>query len=1160
MKKIIFNGALHLVPTKISLKMRLTTLLLIVSLFQIQANTYSQNTKISLDLKNVTVLDVLQKIESKTDFNFFYNNKDFDLKRRVTAQVKKKSINYILDKLFKNSAVLHSVTDKQIVLYPDPNPILEPTSSESVKKDVKEIKGLVTDADGTPLPSVSVIIVGTKIGTETDFDGNFTINANEGDVLEFSYIGMKTQRVIVGKTAFIKVQLEDDAASLQEVVIVGFGAQKKENVTGAVSSINMGEVLGDRPVTNALQAIQGTVPGLQITTNSGQPGAEGLGVNIRGYTSINGGAALVLMDNVPVDISDVNPQDIETITVLKDAAATSIYGARAAFGVILITTKKAEKNQPIKFNYSSTFSFSTPEDIPDKANTYDFVHALQDWGVSDYWTGQNIDTWAGFLEENRANPGQYPNGYAEYEGLRYPIADTDVLGEFLDDKGFTQIHNFNFSGGAEKVSYRVSAGYSNADGIIVTDNDSFEKFTLNTNLSVDLTSNFKSSTTIAYRDSKRTSPIGDYYSAINYGPFVPASGNHVFEDGTEVPYATPANMESLKVAPEKFENNIRLFQKFEFNPLEGLDLVAEYTLEKRTSDTYTGDNQVLTVNPQRYTLNGVDPELTYYRKANYKHTYKALNVYAKYAKSIGNHNMSALLGMNKEERQSESFWVKKTNLINVDLPSISQATGTITSDDSFGEWAVMGYFGRLNYNYKEKYFLELNGRYDGSSRFPEDDRFGFFPSFSTGWNIGKEAFMENISFLNHFKLRGSWGEIGNQRVSYSDGTQNYYPAIPGMGSYNANWINSATGLKYVTLDSPSLVSPSFTWERVETTNIGFDARAFKNRLSTSFDWYIRNTLGMLAPGSKLPDVLGAEAPQQNSADLQSKGWEFEMSWKDNINDFSYRLGVTLSDNQTEITDYNNPGGLLSQYYVGRKIGEIWGYVTDGYYTTDDFVAGTLDENLMGGTLKEGIPAYKGKSQNPGDIKYKDLNGDGEIFSGDGTLEDPGDTKIIGNSTRRYKYGIFGNGAYKNFDFSFLLSGVAKRDVYKNNNVRFPYVTEFSVVFQDQLDYWTPENTDAYFPRNYPRGGVNYGNSRRTQTKYMLDGSYLRVKNITIGYSIPNSILTKNKIDKLRVFLSAENPFVFSDWPDGINTELVDKSNGATYPYLRSFNVGLNLSF
>jgi len=560
------------------------------------------------------------------------------------------------------------------------------------------------------------------------------------------------------------------------------------------------------------------------------------------------------------------------------------------------------------------------------------------------------------------------------------------------------------------------------------------------------------------------------------------------------------------------------------------------------------------VNPQRYTLNGVDPELTYYRKYNSKFTYRALNLYSKYAKSVGDHNFSALVGLNKEERENESFWVKKTNLISVDLPSISQATGTITSDDSFGEWAVMGYFGRLNYNYNEKYFLEVNGRYDGSSRFPDNDRFGFFPSFSAGWNVTKEAFMENVKVLNLFKFRGSWGEVGNQK------TNGLYPAIPGMGSYNANWINPETGLKYVTLGSPSLVSPSFTWERVETTNVGFDARAFNNKLSTSFDWFTRNTLGMLAPGAQLPDVLGASAPQQNIADLQSKGWEFELSWKDNINDFSYRVGFTLSDNQTEITNYDNEGGLLNQYYVGRKIGEIWGYESDGFYTVDDFIEGTLDENLLGGTLKEGIPAYKGKNQNPGDIKYKDLNGDGEIFSGNGTLEDPGDTKIIGNSTRRYKYGIFANGSYKNFDFSFLLNGVGKRDVYKNSNVRFPYTSEFSVVFQDQLDYWTPENTDAYFPRNYPRGGVNYGNSRRTQTKYMLDGSYLRVKNITIGYSIPKSVLTKNKIDKLRLFLSAENPFVFNDWPDGINTELLDKSNGATYPYLRSFNVGLNLSF
>ena len=317
---------------------------------------------------------------------------------------------------------------------------------------------------------------------------------------------------------------------------------------------------------------------------------------------------------------------------------------------------------------------------------------------------------------------------------------------------------------------------------------------------------------------------------------------------------------------------------------------------------------------------------------------------------------------------------------------------------------------------------------------------------------------------------------------------------------------------------------------------------------------------MLIPGAELPGVLGTSAPTQNAADLQTTGWELAMGWQDQKGDFSYSMGFTLSDNQGKIIKFDNPAGLLSQFYVGQTIGEIWGYTTDGYYTEDDFVEGSLNEDLMGGTLKEGIPNWEGRNQNPGDIKFVDLNGDGLITDGNNTLEDPGDRSIIGNNTRRYQYGLYGNAAFKNFDLSVLLNGVGKRDIYQNNSVRFPYTNEFQVVYISQLDYWTPENREAYFPRNYPLGGVNYGISRSTQTKYMLNGAYMRIKNITLGYSLPQSILSKIGIDKFRIFVAGENVFDFNDYPDGINTELANKSNGATYPYMRSYSVGANLTF
>ena len=1006
------------------------------------------------------------------------------------------------------------------------------------------------------LVGASVLVKGTNRGALTNDQGVYTITLPENaTTLVISYYGFEEQEVEIAGRTEIDVKMVAAESTLDEIVVVGFGSKKKANVTGAAASVDMEDVLANRPVTNPILALQGTIPGFQITSNAGQPGASGIGINIRGATTINGsGAPLILLDNVPVSAEDINPQDVESVTVLKDASASSIYGARAAFGVVLITTKKGSKNQDIKFNYSTTLSMSSPEDIPEKASTYDFVNALNDWGLDAFWTGQDIPSWVGFLDEYQNNPGLYPEGYAEKDGLRYPLVDTDLIGAWLDDPGATQIHNFNFSGGSGRTSYRVSMGFSDEDGIIVTRNDSYRKYNLNASLTTDLTSRLTATINVLYRNSTRRSPLGSYGNAISFNTYTPATGNHVLDDGTEVPYFTPANVEQLKEAPLFLDDNVRFFGKLQYNLLDGLDVIGEYTFQKSNSDNITSDNQVLTVNPERFTLNAVDPVNTFYRRFNSRAVYNALNLYARYNKNFSGHQISLLGGMNYETNDFESFWIRKSNLINVNLPSISGASGTITGDDSFGQWAVIGYFGRFNYNYKERYFLEVNGRYDGSSRFPKDSRFGFFPSVSGGWHIGREAFLQNVKALTQLKLRASWGEIGNQN------TPGLYPAVPGMPIQNASWLNQSSSALFVTLGIPALVSSSFTWERVQTQNIGIDLGLFNNRFSASFDVFTRKTIGMLIPGAELPAVLGTDAPTQNAADLQTKGWELATGWQDMKGGFSYSLGITLSDNQGEIIRFDNPAGLLSQFYEGQQIGEIWGYTTDGYYTVDDFVEGSLDENLMGGTLKDGIPHWEGRTQNPGDIKFVDLNGDGLITDGNNTLEDPGDRSIIGNNSRRYQYGLYGNAAFKGFDLAVLVNGVGKRDIYQNNSVRFPYRNEFQVVYISQLDYWTPENQDAYFPRNYPLGGVNYGISRSTQTKYMLDGAYLRIKNITLGYSIPRSILEKVRIDKLRIFIAGENIHNFSSFPDGINTELANKGNGATYPFMKIYSVGANLTF
>lgn len=1022
----------------------------------------------------------------------------------------------------------------------------------------KKVTGLVVDmTTKEPVVGATILVKNTTNGVSTDFDGKFTIKVNENssNVLIVSFLGYKTKEIILGNQTNLKIDLEEDTTSLTEVVVVGYGTQKKSNVTGAISQVKSEDIVKNRPVSNILSAMEGVAPGFLITTNSGEPGNLGLLTNIRGFTSINGGAPIFLLDNVEVDPVDINPQDIETITVLKDVAASSIYGARAAFGVVLLTTKKGKMNQKPRFNYSVNTSFSSPEDLPKKASTYDFVNALNDWGVSSYWSGQNIPTWVGFLEDYRTNPSNYPDGFAtDGAGLEYSLKDNDLWEELFSDSAISQYHNINVSGGFEKVSYRLSGGFSDENGIIITDNDRFKKYNFNANLNADITKNLKSTTNVYYLRSNRTTSLSSFSRTVDYPNFAPVRGNHVFSDGREIPYNTAVNLEELLTPNKRLQNITRLYQQLTYSPFKDFDIKGEYTFERKTEDSYRINKALTTVNPIDFSIIGVDPTSSSYSRSNFYKKYSSLNIYANYAKSFNNHIFKGMLGYNREEALLETFSSTVQNLINVDNP-FAGGTGTTTTNNGFSEWGVLGYFGRLNYNFKEKYFLEGNIRWDGSSRFPKKDKFAAFTSFSGGWVVTQEDFMKNIKALNFLKFRVSYGELGNQRGA-DFGFIEQFEKNP-----NTSWIDPDTGLRAVTLNIPNrIISPSFTWERVQTTNFGVNTRLFNSKLTLAADVFTRNTLDMLTQSSELPDVLGTGEPRTNAADLQTKGWELELGWNHKVNDFSYNLNISLSDNQSEITKFANEGGLLNQYYVGKNIGEIWGYVTDGYYTVKDFVPGTLNANLTGGTLKPGIPVVEGSSPNPGDIKYKDLNGDGVINSGNTTLSDSGDIQVIGNNTKRYLYGIYGSANYKNFDMSFLLNGVGKRDVWSGSASVFPYRGEFSAMYAHQTDYWTPDNTNAFLPRNYPRGGGNYGTSRRVQTKYLLDGSYVRIKNITLGYSLPSSVLDKININKLRLFISGENIANWDDLPDGLNTELRDRGNGATYPFARTFSLGASIQF
>ncbi len=1031
--------------------------------------------------------------------------------------------------------------------------------------------GMVVDQNGETVIGASVVVKGTTNGTITGIDGDFTLNnVKTGDVIQISYIGYITQEVVwEGRT--LNVTLREDSQTLEEVVVVGFGSQKKANLTGSVSQVKMDEVLGSRPVVNAMSALQGTMPGLQITPNGDASGpGQAKNFNIRGTTSINGGSPLVLIDNVPGDIDMLNPEDIESISVLKDAASSAIYGARAAFGVILVTTKKGRKGEKFTVNYNNNFGFQKSINRPEIADGLQWMQAYLDaeFNSGNYYTGQSIRLWQQYLAEYRKNPGQFQTkGDGIYvspeDGLQYYLNEKNVYDNMLDDFGFLQTHNASVSGGTERLLYRMSVGYTDEQGTLVTDKDRFKRLGGSAFIQADITPWLVQSVDIRYAQSEKNMPVTSTRTGL-YDMRLPSiypEGTLTVGDGRELPTNTPYNLLMMATDNNTITDNARILSKTVLKPLKGWDIVFEYTFDKKMSNNRINRAMYEYTSVEKAVMTTADNSSLETKNATTD--YNAINLYSTYRHTWSEkHNFSIMAGFNQESSDYRSIYAKSLDMINDNYPSHNTGTNeTKTVTEEHSEYTVRGAFYRLNYDYEGKYLFETNGRYDGSSKFPKNDRFGFFPSVSVGWNIARETFMEKTqSWLGELKLRASWGQIGNQAI-------NPYQFVPLMESYKPGWI--VNGTKPTSVKAPGLASTNFTWETVETLDFGFDISALNGRLQGTFDWYRRDTKDMLAPGFELPAPIGAAAPLQNTADLRTKGWELNLSWRDRIGDVGYSIGFNLYDSKTEVTKYNNESYILfksdgsNNYYNGYEIGTIWGYETDGFYTVDDFT------DTQTWQLKEGVISVEGVNPRPGDIKYKNLRDDenstNRIDGGDGTLANPGDRKVIGNSALRMQYGINLGVNYKGFDLSVLLQGVGKRDVWINDARRWPFASgKFGQIFSDQLDYWKPVdpangnwepvNPNPEFYRIYGELN-NAGHNQRAQTKYLLDGSYLRVKNITLSYSFPKSLLTPVGLNGLKAFVSCENLHTFHHLPDGYDPERLSWN----YPFYRTISFGINVT-
>lgn len=1036
-------------------------------------------------------------------------------------------------------------------------------------------KGVVKDNQGETVIGASVVVKGSTNGTITGLDGDFTLdNVKRGDVIQISYIGYVSQEVVWQGTP-LNITLKEDSQTLEEVVVVGFGSQKKANLTGSVSQVKMDDVLGERPVTNVKNALQGSMPGLMVSGGA-SPG-EAKSFNIRGTVSINGMNPLVLIDNVEGDIDLLNPEDIESVTVLKDAASSAIYGARAAAGVILITTKKAKKGEKFNLNYNANFGFQTSINSPKQASLDEYLRAYQAAGFSEtYYAGNgSVSKWREYLAGYKENPAAYPTVgdgiYIGEDGAPYYLNDKDVYKAF-QETSFMQTHNLTANGGTEKLRYRLSAGLTKEDGPLIESKDTYMRKNISSFISADITDWLTQEADFRYTVADRSEPMGsgDGIYCMNHISFYPSGmmpGSVNTSVGKDLPLITPENQIRYNNPYLTDTDNTRIYLRTIMRPIKGLELVGEYTYDRKNwQKSYYAKKWEYTTE-QLGSNNSVTSD--YLFKSEDHEDYNALNLYGTYNFSIKeDHMFKVMAGFNQERKQNSWISVQTHDMIAPSAPSFTSATGKIIPQNSYSDYAIRGAFYRINYNYKDRYLFEANGRYDGSSKFPKDDRFGFFPSFSVGWNIARESWMEKaLDYVSDLKLRASWGQIGNQNI----GNYGYYSTMQPVGNSNY-WLKDGEFITYII--TPGLVSNSFTWETVETLDIGFDASMFNSRLQVTFDWYQRTTRDMLIAGIQLPAVVGTSAPMRNAADMRTRGWEIAVNWRDQIGDWKYNVGFNLYDYKSKITKYsNNEDKLLSQnYYEGKTLGEIWGYVSDGFYTIDDFDGpGTWQ-------LKDGVASLDGYNPRPGDEKFVNLNDDrgtNEINSGLNTVDSPGDQKVIGNSTPRYNFGVNLGVSYKGFSLSAILQGTAKRDVWIGGMSLFPFggsAKAYYPVFYNQTDYWEPmgscdgqytENDREYWVAKNPDASLyrlysnmqNHGSNQRASTKYLQNGAYMRLKNITLAYTFPKALISKVSLSALKVFVSAENLATISSLPKGYDPERLSWG----YPFYRTLSFGLNVT-
>ena len=1054
------------------------------------------------------------------------------------------------------------------------------------------VKGEVHDKTShAPVAGASITVSTSKTGVATDASGTFSIDLHGAKTFMVSAVGYKPQVIpVTTNAAYYQVDLDLADKSLDQVVVVGYGTQKKADLTGAVATVDVTKTFASKPINDPTKALQGIVPGLTIQYGNGGLTA-GADIKLRGIGSINGTSRpLILVDNVQTDdLSVINPQDIESISVLKDAASASIYGARAAFGVVLIKTKTGHHNQKASISYSDNFSANTPTVLPGFADPVAELQALHDAGVRSGVSTpetfgmdllklrQGIINWK--QQYAKTNTGQEMIKGQDWDvdpgsGVTYFYKVWDPKKEMLNSYTFSQQHNLSISGGSEKISYYLSGGYSYDGGIFKLNPDDVKKYNITASVNASPTPWLDINVKTLFRNFQYDYPYQyqDYWYYFwrwgAYFPYGTYQGNYFRVNSA---YMAAAHRNNVS------DNYSRIDLGATVKLLRNLNFRADYTIGRDNALRHESGGQVLAWDfwtagalGLRNIASASQDVVTYTTGRAIVNTF---NGYFTWQPNIfTDQHLKFIAGINAESDENIDYYAARQGLLDPTQPELGLTYGTQTdgptssgvpvgwSPFGHGNKAFAGYFGRVNYDYKEKFLLELNGRYDGSSYFPPQDRWAFFGSASAGYRISEEDFMQALKpALSDLKFRASYGELGNQDVT-SNGTDIY---LRNMNGTTAQWVTSANTIAQ-TITQPAAVANSLKWERVGNFDAGLDARVLNNHIGVTFDWYQRNTDGMIQATS-VPATFGTGGPQINAGDFRTRGYEVSIDANFTVGkDIQLYASAGLSDYKTVFTKWSNPNLSIStsQNYKGKTYGEIWGFTTDRYFTDANDAASISQKGLQTGNFVYGA----------GDIKYKDLNHDGKIDGGNSTLTNHGDLKIIGNNQPRYTYNLRLGGSWKGFDLDAFFQGVGKRDWWAAGQTIYPLWQSVDILYANQLDFWTPTHTNARYPNPYPgnTGGTVSGlyagsNNFYPQTKYLLNLAYLRLKNLTVGYSVTNRTLTKAGITKLRFYFSGENLFTFSHVGVPIDPELTDASatggfTGRNYPFDKDFSAGMQLSF